>query len=204
MSRRTDRIHWRTSQKPQARTTIVSDNEGKPMSSSTLIPVSEYLDTIYRPDRNYIDGHLVERNLGKREHAALQGILAGIFREYRRAWGVIGLLEQRVRVTQSNYRVTDLFVVRASDPRDPIVTHPPLIAIEILSDADTVKKTYEEGQDYLRMGVEHFWVFDPIARKAFVGTNTTLAEPENGELSIPGTGVRLVLKDIFAELDELL
>ena len=204
MSRRTDRIHWRTSQKPQARTTIVIDNEGKPMSSSTLIPVSEYLDTIYRPDRNYIDGHVVERNLGKREHAALQGILAGIFREHRRAWGVIGLPEQRVKVTQSNYRVTDLCVVRASDPRDPIVKHPPLIAIEILSDGDTLRKTHVEGQDYLRMGVEHFWIFDPIARKAFIGTNTTLAEPENGELSVPGTEIRLVLKDIFAELDELL
>ena len=174
------------------------------MSSSTLIPVSEYLHTIYRPDRNYIDGHLVERNLGKREHAALQGILAGIFREYRRAWGVIGLPEQRVKVTQSNYRVTDLCVVRASDPRDPIVMDPPLIAIEILSDGDTLKKTHEEGQDYLRMGVEHFWIFDPIARKAFVGTSTTLAEPESGELSIPSTEIRLVLKDIFAELDELL
>jgi Uma2 family endonuclease len=174
------------------------------MSSSTLIPVSEYLGTIYRPDRHYIDGHLVERNLGKREHAALQGILTSIFHNNRRAWGVIGLPEQRVKVTKSNYRVTDLCVVRSSDPRDPIVTHPPLLAVEILSDGDTLKKTYEEGHDYLGMGVEHFWIFDPIAHKAFVGTATTLAEPENGELSIPNTQIRLVLKDIFAELDELL
>jgi len=174
------------------------------MSSSTLITVSEYLGTIYHPDRHYIDGHLVERNLGKREHAALQGILAGIFREYRRTWGVIGLPEQRIQVTEHNYRVADLCVVKASDPRDPIVKHPPLLAVEILSDGDTLKRTYEEGQDYLKMGVEHFWIFDPVAHDAFVGTRTTLVEPESGELSIPNTEIRLVLKDIFAELDELL
>jgi len=146
----------------------------------------------------------LERNLGKREHAALQGILTGIFRENRRAWGVIPLPEQRVKVTPSDYRVADLCVVRSTDPRDPIVQFPPLIAIEILSDGDSLRKTYEEGQDYVRTGVEHFWIFDPDERKALVGTSTTLAEPADGELVVPGTEIRLVLKDIFEELDELL
>ena len=81
---------------------------------------------------------------------------------------------------------------------------PPLIAIEILSDGDTLRKTYEEGQDYLRMGVEHFWIFDPIERKAFVGTTTMLAEPEGGGLVVPGTPIKLVLVEIFAELNEIL
>jgi Uma2 family endonuclease len=117
---------------------------------------------------------------------------------------VIPLPEQRVKVTPSDYRVADLCVVRSTDPRDPIVQFPPLIAIEILSDGDSLRKTYEEGQDYVRMGVEHFWIFDPDERKAFVGTAATLAEPADGELVVPGTEIRLVLKDIFAELDELL
>jgi Uma2 family endonuclease len=174
------------------------------MSSATLIPVSEYLGTIYKPDRHYIGGYVLERNLGKREHAALQGILTAIFANHRKAWGVIPLPEQRVRVTQSDYRVTDLCVVRLSDPRDPIVQFPPLIAIEILSEGDTLRKTYDEGQDYIRTGVEHFWIFDPEVCKAFIGTATTLAEPESGELTVPGTPIKLVLAEIFAELDELL
>jgi Uma2 family endonuclease len=96
---------------------------------------------------------------------------------------VITLLEQRVKVTQSNYRAADLCVVRSSDPRDPIVRFPPLIAIEILSDGDTLLKTHKEGQDYLRMGVEHFWIFDPMDRKAFIGTTTTLAQQEGASWS---------------------
>jgi hypothetical protein len=34
------------------------------MASATQIPVSEYLDTIYHPDREYVDGELRERNVG--------------------------------------------------------------------------------------------------------------------------------------------
>jgi hypothetical protein len=51
------------------------------MATATLIPVQ---DTTYRPDRDYIDGELKERNMGERPHAALQGIFAGIFRQNRK------------------------------------------------------------------------------------------------------------------------
>ena len=33
------------------------------MSTATLIPVEEYLSTSYRPDRDYIDGEVRERNV---------------------------------------------------------------------------------------------------------------------------------------------
>jgi hypothetical protein len=34
------------------------------MATAGVIPVSEYLRTTYRPDRDYIDGELKERNVG--------------------------------------------------------------------------------------------------------------------------------------------
>jgi hypothetical protein len=42
------------------------------MERSTLISVEEYLNTSYRPDREYIDGALLERNVGERAHSRLQ------------------------------------------------------------------------------------------------------------------------------------
>ena len=45
------------------------------MATHAAIPLSEYLATSYRPDRDYVDGELQERNLGEREHALLQLIL---------------------------------------------------------------------------------------------------------------------------------
>jgi Uma2 family endonuclease len=174
------------------------------MTTPALIPVSEYLETIYRPDRDYVDGEVLERNLGEREHAALQGILATIFHNHRKAWGVITLPEQRVQVSESNYRVADLCVVEATAPRDRIVKQPPLIAIEILSRRDTMQSIRKRGNDYLKMGVKHFWIFDPVDRWALIATNNGLIEPEGGELTVHGTPIKLVLPEIFAELDEML
>jgi hypothetical protein len=38
----------------------------------TLISVQEYLGTSYRPDCDYVDGEVLERNLGEFEHASAQ------------------------------------------------------------------------------------------------------------------------------------
>jgi hypothetical protein len=40
-----------------------------------LIPVEEYLSTFYRPDRDYLDGRLEERNAREWNHALLQTAL---------------------------------------------------------------------------------------------------------------------------------
>ncbi len=36
------------------------------------IPISEYLETAYQPDCEYIDGEVLERNVGKWFHARVQ------------------------------------------------------------------------------------------------------------------------------------
>ena len=43
------------------------------MPTSELISVSEYLHTSYSPDCDYVDGLVMERNLGEWDHANLQG-----------------------------------------------------------------------------------------------------------------------------------
>ena len=174
------------------------------MSSAMLIPVSEYLETSYDPDCDYVNGEVLERNVGEWEHSALQGILAGIFSNNRKAWGVITLPEQRVQVSGSSYRVADICVVAATAPRNRIVQQPPLLAIEILSRRDTLREIRKRGNDYLKMGVEHFWIFDPIDRWALDCTRDGLIEPKNGELVVAGTPIKLVLADIFAELAEII
>ena len=50
------------------------------------IPVEEYLSTSYRPDRDYVDGEIEERNLGEKEHSILQLALAVLFRMHRDDW----------------------------------------------------------------------------------------------------------------------
>ncbi len=51
------------------------------MATPTQISITEYLNTSYRPDREYVDGEVRERNVGKWEHARVQALLAAWFRE---------------------------------------------------------------------------------------------------------------------------
>jgi hypothetical protein len=45
------------------------------ITSQPTISVEEYLSTSYRPDCDYVDGLVEERNLGEYDHAAVQSAL---------------------------------------------------------------------------------------------------------------------------------
>jgi len=40
------------------------------------VPLKEYLETCYRPDCEYLEGQLLERNVGEWEHGRLQALLS--------------------------------------------------------------------------------------------------------------------------------
>jgi hypothetical protein len=46
------------------------------VSVATAVPLSEYLNTSYRPDCDYLEGELLERNGGEWDHARFQGLLS--------------------------------------------------------------------------------------------------------------------------------
>ena len=68
---------------------------------STLTSVEEYLNTSYpEGDREYVDGHIVERNLGEKPHY--------FFRFRRKTLGTFSFVEQRVQVKQNRFRIPDV------------------------------------------------------------------------------------------------
>ena len=173
------------------------------MASSTLIPVSEYLSANYRPDRDYIDGEIRERNLGEQPHAHLQAIFASIFREHRKSWSVRALTEQRIQISSRRYRIADVCILRSTDPQEPIIRVPPLLCIEILSKGDSLSESQERVDDYASMGVQHMWAIDPWKRHGYVASSRGFEQPQDGILTIPNTPISITLADIFAELDEV-
>jgi hypothetical protein len=78
------------------------------MSVATLIPVDEYLETSYSPDREYRDGMLVERNVGDRAHAELQIALGSYVFTRRKQWGIHVYTELRVKVREKWYPIPDV------------------------------------------------------------------------------------------------
>jgi Uma2 family endonuclease len=167
------------------------------MATALHIPLNEYLDISYRPDREYVDGEILERNVGKWEHARLQWLLALWFGSHEKQWGITGSTEQRVQVSESRVRVPDLVVLTAGAQPDVLI-EPPLLVIEILSPDDTYSDTQERARDYRTMGVEMVWIIDPRTRTGRMCSGAEWVEAER--LEVKGTPLYVNLPEIFSQL----
>jgi Uma2 family endonuclease len=172
------------------------------MSSVAGVSVEEYLSTAYRPDCDYVDGEVRERNVGEYPHSNLQGRLVIWLGNRERDWNIRVLPEQRVRVSSHQFRVPDLCVLRRDQPIEPVFTQPPLICIEILSKDDRLRDMRERVDEYLNFGVPNVWILDPVLRKAYVCTQSGVQEPVGGILQAAGSTIRVPLAEVFAELDQ--
>jgi len=150
------------------------------MGAATLVSVEEYLRTSYSPDREYVDGRIVERNLGEKTHSSIQGNLLGWF-----------------QVTPMRFRIPDVTVVKNSQPQGEIFTNPPHLCIEILSKDDTMEEVQEKIDDYLRFGIPYVWIVNPRLRKGFVATKAGLVEAESGILTTSDPGIRVPVAGLF-------
>lgn len=166
-----------------------------------LWTVREYLRTTWSPDREFVDGRIEERNLGEKEHSLLQRYFTFLFMLRRAEWSVEVFPELRTQTQARRFRVPDVLVMRAADKFERYVTSPPLIAIEILSPEDTLHAMQEKAAEYRRFGVEHIWIVDPKLRIAYRATDAGLEEIRSGELTVPGTPIRIEMSELLAELD---
>ena len=167
------------------------------------VSVEEYLSTVYEHDCEYVDGAIEERDLGEFEHAYVQGILTTLFNNHRSDWRVYALPEQRVQTRKANFRVPDITILREGTKREGILTRPPLLVIEVQSPDIPLRKTELKALEYRQFGIENVWVIDPYARVSYRGTDAGLELVRTGELTIPGTPIRIVPEEIFAELDRV-
>ncbi len=75
------------------------------------ISVEEYLATVFRPDCDYDDGEVQERNFGEWDHSSLQKRLLLYFGNRENEWGIQVVPEQRVQVGPTRFRIPDVTVV---------------------------------------------------------------------------------------------
>ena len=169
------------------------------MATSIQIPVDEYLHTSYKPDREYIDGEIRERNVGKWEHARLQWLLAAWFSKHETQWFCMGSTEQRVQVSSSRIRIPDLVVLHPGHQPDVLVD-PPLLVIEILSPDDTYSDVQERATDYRNMGVQTIWIIDPKTRSGRMCIKDSWSA--SLRLEVPNTPIYVDLTDLFQYLDK--
>ena len=164
---------------------------------ATLISVEEYLNTSYDPDREYVDGEVVERNLGEKTHGRIQRRLLVYFELHAKEPGIESFPEQRVQVSRTRFRIPDVTVVKESQEQGEIFTNPPHLCIEILSKDDTMQYMQQKIDDYLTFGVPYVWIINPRNRKGYVVTSEGMVEAKSGVLETNDPAIRVPLAVLF-------
>jgi Uma2 family endonuclease len=140
-------------------------------AQETLVSVEEYLNSSYDgADREYVDGRIVERNLGEKSHSRLQRELVVYFASLVNTLRTFGFPEQRVQVKATRFRVPDVCVYIGAEPDEEIFRTPPFLVVEILSKDDRASDLQEKLDDYREFGVPFIWIVDPRTRRGHTYT----------------------------------
>jgi Uma2 family endonuclease len=163
------------------------------MSTRVLMNVEEYLRTSFEgSDCEYLDGEVVERNMGELPHADVQGNLLSLLRQFRSKLGIRVVPEIRIQIHPRRFRVADLAAWRDDDIGTNIPTKPPFLVVEILSPEDRTVRMLPKIQEYLSIGVGHVWLIDPEEKAALIfsqkdakGSASEVLRTENPTIEIP-------------------
>ena len=169
------------------------------VQNAALISVEEYLSSSYEPDCDYVDGVLEERNLGEWNHSNLQTTISAYLKYRARKWNVRVAVELRIRVSATRVRVPDICVFLRDQEIEQVPTKPPLVCIEVLSPEDRWPRVEKRIADFLAMGVERVWVFDPKKSEVFEYTKTGRRRVMEDLLEAPPVSIRI--SELIAELD---
>ena len=140
------------------------------MATSTRVSVEEYLRTSYEPDCEYVDGEVLERNVGEKSHSKVQKRLTVLLAGREVELGIFVLQEWRMRTRESRYTIPDFVIVSGPEPDEKVLSTPPLVCVEILSPEDRMSRMQRKITEYLDFGVRYVWVLDPESKEAFVYT----------------------------------
>jgi len=166
-------------------------------TAATLIPVEEYLRTNYDPDREYVDGEVVARNLGEKTHSRIQRKLLVYFEVHAKELGIESFPEQRVQVSPTRFRVPDVTIVKLSQEQGEIFTNPPHLCIEILSRDDTMEDVLEKIDDYLNYSIPCVWIIHAWSRRGYVVTTEGMFEAKSGILETKDPAISMPLTALF-------
>ena len=120
------------------------------------------------------------------------------FLQHEREWGIQVATEVRTRVTTAHVRLPDV-VVDWAGPHPPVLTEPPLLAIEVLSHSDSYTELRKRAKDYQTMGITHIWLIDPETRTAQACEGAFWVEQER--LEVAGKPIYLNVPALFAALE---
>jgi Uma2 family endonuclease len=174
------------------------------MATAPTLPrvsVDEYLNSSYRPDVEFVDGHLVVRSVPTYLHSMLQAILIAYFRQFEKECKFKALPELRTQIVEGHrYRIPDLLLCAVPTKIDRIMNETPLAVIEVLSPGDTVRETLQRFKDYASVGVRHIIQMDPETQVAHRFQDGSLIQTKFETLDLQETTIPFDSEYLFAAL----
>lgn len=163
------------------------------MSTRALVPVEEYLRMSFEgPDPEYLDGELLERNLGDDSHSSTQAKLAIYFGKHLDQMKI--RTEIHMRLAPKRIRIAD-FAVFLEKPAERIPVSPPHIVVEIVSPGDRYTEIHDKLEEYRRWGIQHIWLVDPVSQNFSVYDAAGLREVP--VLALPEFELTIQKPDVF-------
>jgi Uma2 family endonuclease len=169
-----------------------------------LVSVDEYLSTSYEPDCEYVDGILVERNVGRRTHSFWQSRLTLFLGAREAKWRIFTFTEWRMRIGPTRFRIPDVTVVRGACPADEILREPPFLVIEIWSPDDKQSELQKKIHDYRAFGIPYILVIYPDEPRFVLFTKDDEQELANGVLRTESPAIEIPLMEIHRGIQDLL
>jgi len=167
------------------------------MPTLTLVSVDEYLSTSYDPDVEYVDGQLVERNVGEKDHGRLQTLIATYLANRETQWKICTYTDTRTQVLPTRFRLPDICVVPAPETDEQIIRTAPFLCIEILSKDDRAEDIQEKIEEYLAFGVKYVWIINHRKRLAYVHTSSGMTKAKDGVLKTSEPDIAVPLAEIW-------
>lgn len=169
------------------------------MVATTGVSVAEYLTSVYEPDCDYVDGEVVDRNVGEQDHSITQFLIGNALARAAQQVPIKIRPELRMRISPTRYRVPDLLVMRKTQHFERVLTSPPFLCIEIVSPEDRISRTTEKVKEYLKFGVEYVWVIDPQTQTAWQYTSGK-TEVARDFLTTTNPDLSISLSELFTDM----
>ena len=136
------------------------------MATALRTSLEEYLRSHYEPECELIDGELFPKPMGTPEHGRMQKRLLRILERYE-AKGIGEVLPELSVRHEQDVRIPDVAFTTVVQAPGEIVSHPPLLCVEILSPSQRPSELFSKCEAYHAWGVPYCWVIDPIKKLAW-------------------------------------
>lgn len=157
-----------------------------------------------------VDGVLLEKTVGSRESFLAASIIGALFIFLKqRNLGILTCPDGMYRMLAKNVRMPDVAFTPWANlpgrrmPKSAVWGVIPGLAVEVLSEDNTVQEMERKVREYQSLGIAVIWIIDPESETAKIhfldGTMTSLTSAEQLTAASVLPGFALSLADLFAE-----